>query len=112
MRFCSSKSNYNDPNYRISFHNESRVWCDDDVIMSLTNSADSVCPADDIGVSLMKLSSALYRNFTVIKLLDMPGVHGNRLKLHLMSLLQCDDPMTPLDIDTGQHGMDQAVPFH
>lgn len=79
-------------------------------MMNVT-SVDAVCPADDVGVPFMKLSSALNRNFTVVKLLDVPGVHSNCFQLHLMSFLQRDDSVPPLDINPSQHAMDQAVPF-
>lgn len=78
---------------------------------SRTDSDGAVRPADDVGVSFVKLSGVLHGDFAVIELLDMPGVHGNRLQLHLTSLLQRDDPVSPLDVDPGQHAVDQAVPF-
>ncbi len=79
--------------------------------MSLTISVDAVRPADDVGVSFVKLSGALYGNFAVIKLLDVPDVHGNCFQLHLTSFLQHDDSVAPLDVNPGQYAVDQAVPF-
>lgn len=78
---------------------------------SRTDSDGAVCPADDVRVSFVKLSGVLHGDFAVIELLDVPGVHGNRLQLHLTSLLQRDDPVPPLDIDPSQQAVDQAVPF-
>lgn len=78
--------------------------------MSLTTGADAVRPADNVGVSFVELSSALHRNFTVVKLLDVPSVHSDCFQLHLISFLQRDDPVAPLDINPRQHAVDRAVP--
>lgn len=77
----------------------------------LTCSVDAVRPADDVGVSFVQLSHALHRCFTVIKLLDVPGVHRTRSQLHPTSILLQDDSVSPLDVNPGQHLVDQAVSF-
>lgn len=77
----------------------------------LTSCTDAVLPADYIRVSFIKLSVALHWDFTVVKLLDVPGVHRYCFKLHLTFLRQHDDTMTSLDIDPSQHSTDQTVTF-
>lgn len=57
----------------------------------------------------MKLPVALHRNFAVIKLLDVPRLHRNRLQLRLPTVLQGDDAVSSLDIQSGQHVTQQGV---
>lgn len=80
-------------------------------MMSLTCCADAVCPADDVRVFFVELSSARHGYFTVIKLLDVPRVHRNGLQLHTTPVLQCDDSIPPLNVDPSQHAADPAVTF-
>lgn len=57
----------------------------------------------------MKLPVVLHRNFAVVKLLDVPRLHRNRLQLCLPSILQGDDAVSPLDVQSSQHVTEQRV---
>lgn len=51
----------------------------------------------------MKLAVALHGNFAVVELLDVPRLHRNRFQLRSPSVLQGDDAVSPLDVQSGQH---------
>lgn len=57
----------------------------------------------------MKLPVALHRNFAVVKLLDVPRLHRNRFQLRLPSILQGDDAVSSLDVQSGQRVTERGV---
>lgn len=59
----------------------------------------------------MELTAALHRDLAVVKLLDVPRVHGNSFQLHLMAFFQSDDATTSLDIQAFQQRADRTSSF-
>lgn len=76
---------------------------------SPTCSSDPERPADDVGVALVQLARARHGGLAVVELMHVPGIHGDRVQLRLTSLLQRDDAVTSLDVDSAHQAADWPV---
>lgn len=70
--------------------------------MTPTRSFEGVRPSDDVRLSFVKLPAALSGKLTLLKLQDVPRLHGNGPQLRLTPVLQRHPSVTSPDVSAPQ----------